>query len=78
MPAQIPTERPSLQTSLVERYASQACGGAFNAKDVQNQPIDFGLLDKTFETPSDMKGEFNEKALNFVDTTGWNNKKYKP
>ena len=78
MPAQIPIDRVSTRISLEARYATQKAGGAFNAKDVKNQPGDFGLQDRTFETPSDINGTFNEKALNFLDTTGFNNKKYKP
>lgn len=76
MPAQTPIERTSLKTSLADRYASQKCGGAFDAASVKSQPIDFGYLDKTFE---DQKtGEYNDKALNFADGLGLNTNKYKP
>jgi hypothetical protein len=79
MPAQTPTERPSLKLSLEERYASQQTGGAFNAKNVKEQPIDFGLQDKTFESPSNFSNDnFNPKALNFATSLGHTSTKYKP
>lgn len=79
MPAQIPTDRESLTITLEQRYASQKCGGAFDARNVKEQPIDFGHQDRTFQTegfgPTD---DFNEKALNIVKSMGHSNKKYKP
>lgn len=79
MPAQTPTERPSLTTTLEERYANQRVGGAYNAKEVKKQPIDFGIQDKFFESPPDFEpGNFNDKALNFADSIGVSTKKYKP
>lgn len=35
MPAQTPIERVSLKTSLVDRYESQRCGGAYEAKSIK-------------------------------------------
>jgi len=79
MPSQTPVNRESIQTTLEDRYATQKVGGAFNAKEVKNQPIDFGHQDKIFESPANFSADnFNDKALNFVNTLGWNNKKYKP
>ena len=33
-----PTDRPSLKTSLSQRYAGQRAGGAFDAKNIPTQP----------------------------------------
>lgn len=35
MPAQTPTQRPSLQISLEERYNTQKAGGAYDAKSIE-------------------------------------------
>ncbi len=79
MPAQTPIDRTSLTMTLEERYASQRAGGAYDAKNVRNQPIDFGQQDKTFQTDKfDPTDDFNEKALNFSDSIGVSRKKYKP
>ena len=79
MPAQTPINRESLTTTLEQRYANQNVGGAFNAKEVVNQPIDFGQQDKTFESPSGFAADnFNDKALNYVSSMGHSTKKYKP
>ena len=41
MPAQIPIDRKSLDTTLDGRYENQRVGGAFNAKDLpKNNKID--------------------------------------
>jgi hypothetical protein len=75
---QTPTDRPSLQMSLEQRYANQKVGGAFDAKQVKIQPMDFGLQDKLFETPVFSSDNFNDKALNYSDSMGVSTKKYKP
>jgi hypothetical protein len=79
MPAQTPTERPSLQTSLEQRYATQKVGGAYDAKQVKTQPIDFGLQDKQFEDPAVLAPDnFNAKALDYAKSIGVSVKRYKP
>lgn len=50
MPTQI--TRQSLSTDLENRYKTQSAGGAFNAKEVKQQPVDFGINEKKFETNS--------------------------
>lgn len=78
MPSMTPTPRPSLTNDLASRYANQHVGGAYDAKQVKTQPIDFGILDATYETPGTFeKDNFNEKALNFSDTLGVDRRKYK-
>ena len=54
--------RPSTQTDLASRYASQTVGGAYNAKEVKNQPIDFGLQETLWTSPG-FKGEGENKGL---------------
>lgn len=79
MSIQTPTERPSLTTSLEDRYNNQKVGGAFNAKEVKKQPIDFGFQNKTFQDPTDLAPEtFSQKALNIATLSGHTTKKYKP
>jgi hypothetical protein len=81
MPAQTPTERPSIATTLADRYATQKVGGAYDAKEVKNQPIDFGLQDTLFETQSPTSlspDNFNDNALDFAKSIGVSVKKYKP
>jgi len=69
----IPTERPSIKTDLASRYATQPAGGAFNAKEVKEQPIDFGLNEKKYETdagwPEQTQGVSNFKGANVVPYT---------
>jgi hypothetical protein len=78
MPAMTPTPRPSLTTDLASRYVSQHVGGAYDAKKVKTQPIDFGILDSTYEAPNNFGSDnFNEKALNFSDSLGVDKRKYK-
>ena len=38
MPSLAPTPRPSLKTSLEQRYKTQKCGGAYDAKSVKSEP----------------------------------------
>lgn len=81
MPAQTPTERPSISTTLADRYATQRVGGAYDAKEVKKQPIDFGLQDTLFETQSPTPlapDNFNAKALDFAKSLGVSVQKYKP
>jgi len=79
MPIQTPTERPSLTTSLEDRYKNQRVGGAYDAKEVKKQPIDFGFQNKTLQDPTGLAPEtFSEKALNTSASSGHTTKKYKP
>lgn len=79
MPQQTPTERPSLQVTLEERYATQRAGGAFDAKEVKQQPIDFGLQNTQFENPAGLApATFSDKALDYAKSIGVSTKKYKP
>ncbi len=91
MPAQIPVDRVSLKTNLEDRYLSQHAGGAFNVqKQIQSSghmsltvggnaswlssqitPAGFKVRQPLMVT------EFKPASLNFLDTTGWNNLKYK-
>ena len=84
--------RPSLQTDLASRYANQKVGGAFDAKDIEtegghsslskagNSSIQSGIWTPSgFKTKmSLMMTELKAKALNFVDSQGLDNRKYKP
>lgn len=79
MPTQTPTERPSLTITLEERYATQKVGGAYDAKEVKKQPIDFGLQNKTLQNPSGLAAStFSDKALNTAASSGHTTQKYKP
>jgi hypothetical protein len=79
MPIQTPTERPSLTTTLEERYANQKVGGAFDAKEVRVQPIDFGHQNKTLQNPTGLAPQtFSDKALNTAAASGHTTQKYKP
>lgn len=79
MPIQTPTERPSLTTSLEERYVNQKVGGAFNAKEVKKQPIDFGHQNKVLQNPSGLAAStFSDKALDAAASSGHTTQKYKP
>lgn len=40
MPQQTPTERPSLKTSLEQRYLTQQVGGSYDAKSVETAQND--------------------------------------
>jgi hypothetical protein len=40
----------SLQTDLASRYANQKVGGAFDAKNVKQQPHDVAMNENLFET----------------------------
>ena len=86
MSVQIPINRESTTTTLVDRYNKQHVGGAFDAKSIDTSDH-MPLLDQQSEqwTPQGFKTkqpimstEFNEKALNQIDKSGWNNIKYKP
>ena len=78
MAAQTPIDRQSLNTDLASRYETQRVGGAFNAKEVKEQPIDFGYQDKQFESPPTfLSDNFNEKALNYSDYLGVSRQRYK-
>ena len=79
MPIQTPTERPSLEMTLEERYANQRVGGAFDAKEVKKQPIDFGHQNKILQNPSGLATDtFSDKALNTAAAIGHTTQKYKP
>jgi hypothetical protein len=79
MPEQTPTLRPSLQTTLEQRYSTQRAGGAFDAKNVRNQPIDFGLQNKQWEDPTGFSPErFSDSALDYAASIGVSVDKYKP
>lgn len=79
MPIQTPTERPSLKTTLEDRYANQRVGGAFDAKEVKVQPIDFGHQNKILQNPTGLApADFSEKALNTAASSGHTTQKYKP
>ena len=76
---QTPTERPSLEMTLEERYANQKVGGAFDAKEVKKQPIDFGHQNKTLQNPSGLAAStFSDKALDTAAASGHTTQKYKP
>ena len=92
MPAQTSTERDSLEITLEGRYNTQHAGGAFDAKDIETTGK-YSSLSKAGNssyqssvwTPSGFKTkmaflltEFKDKALNFVDSQGLSNQKYKP
>jgi len=85
MSAQIPINRESTTTTLLDRYNKQHVGGAFDAKAIATSdhvPI-IDSMQSAQWTPSGFKvamnaSEFNDKALNIVDKSGWNNDKYKP
>lgn len=86
MPAQIPINRVSTKTSLEDRYLTQKVGGSFDVKSELgirgHRPIIDTLQSKMW-TPAGFKvsmkdTEFKPATLNFVDTTGFSNKKYKP
>ena len=40
----------SLQTDLASRYANQKVGGAFDAKNVKQQPLPIAMNENLFET----------------------------
>lgn len=87
----IPTERPSIKTDLLSRYANQRCGGAFEVKDAvidggheSLNKATPGSMQSAFWTPAGFKTkmalmitELKAKALNFVDSQGLDNRKYK-
>jgi hypothetical protein len=76
---QTPTERPSLTMTLEERYANQKVGGAYDAREVKKQPIDFGHQNRTLQNPSGLATEtFSDKALNTAASSGHTTQKYKP
>ena len=85
-------KRPSLETGLLSRYANQHCGGAFEVKDAvinggheSLNKASPGSMQSVFWTPAGFKTrmahmitELKAKALNFVDSQGLDNRKYKP
>jgi hypothetical protein len=76
---QTPTERSSLTTTLEERYANQKVGGAFDAKEVKKQPIDFGHQNKVFQDPANLaEKDFSQLALGYASLSGHTSRKYKP
>ncbi len=92
MPAQTPIERQSLTTDLQSRYLTQHAGGAFEVKEAETtgkheslSKAPPGSLQSSIWTPAGFKTrmsllltEFKAKALNFVDSQGLDNRKYKP
>ena len=83
-----PTERPSIKTDLASRYATQPAGGAYNAKDVKNQPQDVSLNETLWENNPNriipQQGVSNFKGTNvtpYVEISslaqGLNTTKYK-
>jgi hypothetical protein len=79
MPAQTPIDRVSTRISLEDRYATQKAGGAFNAKDVRNQPGDFGLQNQLFQDPTGFADKtYSQLAFDFAAKSGHTTEKYKP
>ena len=88
----IPIERQSLDTTLEKRYETQPAGGAFDAKDIETSGKRASLSkagNTSFQsaqwTPSGFKTrmsllmtELKDKALNFINSQGFNNRKYRP
>lgn len=55
----IPTERPSTTTSLEDRYNSQKCGGAYDAKSVQTkQGARMPILDASGNGPASTENQW--------------------
>lgn len=87
----ISTERPSIKTDLLSRYANQHCGGAFEVKAAITNggheslnKASPGSIQSAFWTAAGFKTrmalmitELKAKALNFVDSQGLDNRKYK-
>ena len=82
--------RPSLQTTLEGRYASQQAGGAFNAKEITTEgrasleKDGKASIQSTQWTPKGFKTrmmslltEFNGKALGFANYLGVDVRRYK-
>jgi len=78
--------------TLLERYSKQHTGGAFEVKDAitngghQSLTLNGELSFQSSKfTPTGFKtkiqpmvSEYKQLSLNFLDTTGFSNKKYKP
>lgn len=95
MPEQTPIDRTSLTVNLENRYSTQRCGGAYDAKSVVTKQsgrmpilgadgISSALTETRWtnenflvQTPF-MKTELKESSLNFLDSLGFSNRKYKP
>jgi hypothetical protein len=88
MPEQTPINRVSLKKSLVDRYNTEQVGGAFDVKAqlaIKDHTPIIDSLQSAKWTPAGFKvkqqlmvTEFKDTTLNFTDTTGFSNKKYKP
>jgi hypothetical protein len=86
-----PISRPSLDTTLEQRYAAQQAGGSFDAKDIETSGGRASLskggtsFQSAIWTPAGFKTrmallatELKAKALKFIDSQGFNSRKYKP
>lgn len=75
-----PTPRPSLTTTLVDRFSTQHTGGAFNSKDAGVVPTDDfnNEFSDGFTLRADNASNYDMPKKDSSFLQGFDNTKYKP